>query len=94
MADVPTAANGQAAAQVRQRGDDGMYYVHTVQIFTATPVGISHNVVFQIPELFGRFGLPCGHHEAGAFSDASASPLSYSGERGGYECPTSAHGVE
>lgn len=55
---VPTSANGQPAALAYLRGEDGAYHAHTLQVFTATPAGISHNVVFQVPELFALFGLP------------------------------------
>lgn len=55
---IPTAANGQPAVGAYLRGRDGAYHVHTLQVFTVTDRGISHNVVFQDPSLFAAFGLP------------------------------------
>jgi RNA polymerase sigma-70 factor (ECF subfamily) len=55
---IPTAANGQPAVAAYLRGQDGAYHVHTLQVFTVTDQGISHNVVFQDPSLFATFGLP------------------------------------
>lgn len=54
---LPTAANGQLAVAAYVRGQDGAYHVHTLQVFTVTGSGISHNVVFQDPSLFALFGL-------------------------------------
>ncbi len=55
---IPTAANCQPAVGAYLRGQDGAYHVHTLQVFTVTDQGISHNVVFQDPSLFATFGLP------------------------------------
>jgi RNA polymerase sigma-70 factor, ECF subfamily len=55
---VPTAANGQPAVAAYLRGRNGAYHVHTLQVFTVTESGISHNVVFQDSSLFATFGLP------------------------------------
>jgi RNA polymerase sigma-70 factor (ECF subfamily) len=55
---VPTSANGQPSAAAYCRGESGAYELHTLQVFTVTPSGISHNVVFQDPEVFAAFELP------------------------------------
>ncbi|HWI02126.1 MAG TPA: sigma-70 family RNA polymerase sigma factor [Propionibacteriaceae bacterium] len=55
---ISTAANGQPAVAAYLRGQDGAYHVHTLQVFTVTDHGISHNVVFQDSSLFATFGLP------------------------------------
>jgi RNA polymerase sigma-70 factor (ECF subfamily) len=55
---VPTAANGQPAVAAYLRGQDGAYNAHTLQVFTVTDRGISHNVVFQDSSLFATFSLP------------------------------------
>jgi RNA polymerase sigma-70 factor, ECF subfamily len=55
---VPTAANGQPAVAAYLRGRNGAYHVHTLQVFTVTESGISHNVVFQDSSLFATFRLP------------------------------------
>ncbi|SDY02969.1 RNA polymerase sigma-70 factor, ECF subfamily [Amycolatopsis xylanica] len=52
---VPTSANGQPATIAYCLGEDGRYHLHTLQIFTVTPAGITHNVVFQDPEVFRAF---------------------------------------
>ncbi|TDD87946.1 sigma-70 family RNA polymerase sigma factor [Actinomadura darangshiensis] len=52
-----TAANGQPALAA-YRMSDGAYRLHTVQIFTITPKGVSRNVVFQDPRVFATFDLP------------------------------------
>jgi RNA polymerase sigma-70 factor (ECF subfamily) len=55
---IPTSANTQPAVAAYCRGDDGGYHLHTLQVFTVTPTGISHNVVFQDPQVFAAFELP------------------------------------
>ena len=55
---VPLGANGQPAVAAYARGADGGYHLHTLQVFTVTGSGISHNVVFQDPDVFAIFGLP------------------------------------
>ena len=52
-----TANGGQPGFAAYRRVDDH-YELHTLQIFTVTAEGISRNSVFQIPEVFGSFGLP------------------------------------
>ena len=50
------AANNQPGfAAYRRVGD--RYELHTLQIFTVTPAGITRNSVFQDPEIFTTFGL-------------------------------------
>lgn len=53
---VRTGANGQPALAAHVRGGDGPY-LHTLQVFTVTAAGISHNVVFQDQDVFATFGL-------------------------------------
>ena len=55
---LPTAANRQPALAAYLRGQDGAYQAHSLQVFTVTAAGISHNVVFYDPGLFTLFGLP------------------------------------
>jgi RNA polymerase sigma-70 factor (ECF subfamily) len=55
---VPVLANGQPSVAAYCRGDGGGYELHTLQVFTVTPGGISHNVVFQDAEVFAAFELP------------------------------------
>jgi RNA polymerase sigma-70 factor (ECF subfamily) len=55
---VPALANGQPSVAAYCRGDGGGYELHTLQVFTVTPGGISHNVVFQDAEVFAAFELP------------------------------------
>jgi RNA polymerase sigma-70 factor, ECF subfamily len=54
---LPTAANGQPAVVAYVRGEDGAYHLHTLQVYTVTGSAISHNVVFQDPDVFAMFGL-------------------------------------
>jgi RNA polymerase sigma-70 factor, ECF subfamily len=49
-------ANGQPALAAYCRGEDG-YQLHTLQVLTVTASGISHNTVFQDPEVFAAFRL-------------------------------------
>lgn len=55
---VPTGANGQPALAAYVRARDGGYILNTLQVFTVTNRGISHNTAFQDPDLFASFGLP------------------------------------
>jgi RNA polymerase sigma-70 factor (ECF subfamily) len=55
---TPTAANGQPAMAAYQRGRDGRFRPHALQVLTVTPAGISWIVVFRDPALFRTFGLP------------------------------------
>jgi RNA polymerase sigma-70 factor (ECF subfamily) len=55
---VRTSANSQPAAVAYCRGDGGRYRLHTLQVFTVTPAGVAHNVVFQDPAVFTIFELP------------------------------------
>jgi RNA polymerase sigma-70 factor (ECF subfamily) len=50
------AGNGQPGFAAYRRVADG-YELHTLQIFTITPEGISRTSVFQDPEVFASFGL-------------------------------------
>jgi RNA polymerase sigma-70 factor (ECF subfamily) len=57
---VPTVANTQPALVAYCRdssGPDGTYHLHTLQVLTVTPAGVSHNVVFQDPTVFAAFDL-------------------------------------
>jgi RNA polymerase sigma-70 factor (ECF subfamily) len=53
-----TSANGQPALAAYCRDDAGSYRLHTLQVFTVTPAGIAHNVVFRHPQVFAAFALP------------------------------------
>ena len=44
---VATTANGQPAFVAYVRGADGVYHLHTLQVFTLTAAGISRSTVFQ-----------------------------------------------
>jgi RNA polymerase sigma-70 factor, ECF subfamily len=55
---IHTSANGQPAVGAYVRAEDGGYHLHTLQVFTVTAAGISHNVVFQDYKLFTMFNLP------------------------------------
>jgi RNA polymerase sigma-70 factor, ECF subfamily len=50
------AANDQPGFAAYRRVGEG-YELHTLQIFTVTPAGITRNAVFQDPEIFTTFGL-------------------------------------
>jgi RNA polymerase sigma-70 factor, ECF subfamily len=64
---VPVAANGQPAFAAYQRGDDGVYRAHAVQVLTCTGTRIARIVSFIEPRLFATFGLeqelPAGRHD-------------------------------
>jgi RNA polymerase sigma-70 factor (ECF subfamily) len=56
---VPITANTQpAVAAYYRNAPGGPYLLHTLQVFTVTPAGITHSVVFQDPEVFAAFDLP------------------------------------
>ena len=55
---VPIRANGQPAAAVYVRGDDGAHHAHSVQVLTITSPGIARIVAFLDAWLFPSFGLP------------------------------------
>jgi RNA polymerase sigma-70 factor (ECF subfamily) len=52
-----TTANRQPAAAA-YRLSEGVYRLHTLQVFTVTPAGIARNVVFQDARVFAAFDLP------------------------------------
>jgi len=54
---IATTANGQPAFVAYVRGADGVYRLHTLQVFTLTAAGISRSTVFQDAEVFEIFGL-------------------------------------
>jgi RNA polymerase sigma-70 factor (ECF subfamily) len=54
---VHIAANRQPAVAAYVKSDNGSYVLHTLQIFTVTGAGISHNVVYQDPAVFAAFAL-------------------------------------
>jgi RNA polymerase sigma-70 factor (ECF subfamily) len=53
-----TMANDQPAVGAYVRADDGRYHAHSLQVFTVTKAGITHNVTFFDHTLFQDFGLP------------------------------------
>jgi RNA polymerase sigma-70 factor (ECF subfamily) len=55
---IPTAANGDAAAACYQRGGDGVYRAHGIQVLTLTGARVAHVVSFNDPGLLAVFGLP------------------------------------
>jgi RNA polymerase sigma-70 factor (ECF subfamily) len=54
---VTTSANAQPALAAYYRDETGAYRLHTLQVFTVTTAGISHNVAFQDEGVFAAFGL-------------------------------------
>jgi RNA polymerase sigma-70 factor (ECF subfamily) len=55
---VPTAANGQPAVAMYQRGPDNVHHVHAVMVLSTSGAGISRIVAFRDPALFELFELP------------------------------------
>jgi RNA polymerase sigma-70 factor (ECF subfamily) len=55
---VPVSANGQPAAAIYRRGDDGAYHAVEIQVLSVGATGIGRITVFFEPDLFGWFGLP------------------------------------
>jgi RNA polymerase sigma-70 factor (ECF subfamily) len=69
---VPTTANGQPALAVYERGRDGRYHAHGVQVLTVTESGIARIVVFLDPGLIPKFGLPTVYGAVAAGSRPAA----------------------
>ncbi|MCO6006393.1 sigma-70 family RNA polymerase sigma factor [Actinoallomurus purpureus] len=67
---VRITANGQPAAAVYWRADDGVHRAHAVQVLTITDTGISRIVSFNDPGLFAAFGLPVSLDAAGVPTSA------------------------
>jgi RNA polymerase sigma-70 factor (ECF subfamily) len=55
---VSSTANGQPARIAYVRGDEGVYRLHTLQVFTVAAGRISRCTVFQDPPVFEIFDLP------------------------------------
>ncbi|MVU83165.1 sigma-70 family RNA polymerase sigma factor [Nocardia sp. ET3-3] len=55
---IPAAANGQPAAALYLRHDDGSYRAHAFHVLTPAPGGIARIVVFLGPAVFELFDLP------------------------------------
>jgi hypothetical protein len=55
---LPISANGQPALVAYCRDEDGAHHLHTLQVFTVKPAGITHNMVFQDTRVFAAFDLP------------------------------------
>jgi RNA polymerase sigma-70 factor (ECF subfamily) len=75
----PAWANCQPAFAIYQRGGDGVYRAHAVQVLTVTPGGIARLDIFLDPGLFRVFGLPAWLDEpvaAGAATPGPAAGLS------------------
>ena len=54
---VRLAANTQPALVAYCRDGEGVYRLHSVQVFTVTSAGIAHNAVFADPSVLDYFGL-------------------------------------
>ena len=72
----PARANAQPAFAVYQRGGDGEYRAHAVQVLTVTPGGIARLDIFLDPGLFRVFGLPARLAEPAAATAGPAAGLS------------------
>ncbi len=55
---VPTAANGQPAFAVYERGADGRFAAHSVHVLTLAQDAVSTMTLFLEPRLVAAFGLP------------------------------------
>jgi RNA polymerase sigma-70 factor, ECF subfamily len=55
---MAASANGQPSLAAYERGDDGRYHAHAIQVLTVTAGGISRIVSFNDDGLFAAFGLP------------------------------------
>ncbi|KAB2352505.1 sigma-70 family RNA polymerase sigma factor [Actinomadura rudentiformis] len=55
---LPTAANGQPAAAVYRRVEDGVYQAFGVAVLAVASGGITGIVLFSEPDLLARFGMP------------------------------------
>ncbi|WP_308121159.1 sigma-70 family RNA polymerase sigma factor [Paractinoplanes bogorensis] len=54
----PLGANAQPGFAAYNRGPDGAFELHTLQVFTVTTKGISRNTVFRDADVFASFHLP------------------------------------
>jgi RNA polymerase sigma-70 factor (ECF subfamily) len=54
---LPVGANGQPGFALYQRGGDGSYLMHTLQVFSVRAGHIDRNVVFGDPAVWDLFGL-------------------------------------
>jgi len=70
----PARANGQPAFATYERGGDGAYRAHAVQVLTLAPGGIARLDIFLDPGLFRVFGLPRQLGEAVAAGAAIPGP--------------------
>jgi RNA polymerase sigma-70 factor (ECF subfamily) len=55
---IPTMANGQPALVGYERGLDGRYHAHAVQVLTFAGSSLTHVVSFNDPDLVATFGFP------------------------------------
>ena len=55
---IATTANGQPAASVYHRAQDGVLRAHGIVVLAATATGISGVIEFHDPALVGAFGFP------------------------------------
>jgi RNA polymerase sigma-70 factor (ECF subfamily) len=55
---VPVGANGQPAVAAYVRAADGVYRLHTLQIFAIAGERVAHTVVYQDPVIFALFDFP------------------------------------
>ncbi len=63
---TPVRANGQPSVAAYQRGDDGAYHAHAIQVLTVRAGGISRLVSFNDGDLFPAFGLPARYPDQSA----------------------------
>jgi RNA polymerase sigma-70 factor (ECF subfamily) len=54
---IPTGANGQPTIAAYVRREDGVYHMHTLQVFSVTGSVITRTTVFQDERVFALFGL-------------------------------------
>ncbi|GAA1723663.1 sigma-70 family RNA polymerase sigma factor [Fodinicola feengrottensis] len=54
---IPLTANCQPAVAAYCRDGEGLYQLHTLQVFSIGAAGISRNVVFQESQVYADFGL-------------------------------------
>jgi RNA polymerase sigma-70 factor (ECF subfamily) len=55
---IAVAANGQPGFAAWERGPDGVYCAHGIQVLTLAGTGVARIVSFNDPGLFPAFGLP------------------------------------
>lgn len=55
---LPTRANGQPAVVMYERGVDGVFTAHSVQVLTVEEGAVARITAFLDVELVGRFGMP------------------------------------